>query len=1138
MSQEFNTWLAQEIDQQKKGMTKAEFKETFKEKIEAFKEQQQTNLDLRNQKKSLLRKLWSKGVIKKVAMTAGALVVGGLPLAGVVGLFSILDLAFETIDNKIDSYVEQKTRNIQLRKYLIQLREESEDPVFRDIIDGILDNKKRPMFTQEQLQEITENAEATPNTQNTPQFTKVPMASNYPMLMTFDPTLGGQGDIKTPQQEMRDIEIKTRLIEQQELNIQRLNKFRTQNLNYLGFAFPSLECTRATTLQNFLETEFNGFHMLVKNKFDLRVHVNGVPVHADFSNPINLNPGDKVAFQPRILGLKLEVGRIAEKINRMLEQKGKPYSDMSNIDEVYQHIIDYGFTESNRELIYEFLKEGISKDVPFRKKNWQNGEISPYTFLLMFFASEMIKIFKKIDSSFDWHKLCLILDYNIKRKIDDLRRGDRFGLSIGPTSFLFYIYGEIYNYIRKNVKNSVENDLLSDMDKLFYIISRAFNVRPRRDSIPYFLTERFLYSLGQIIIKNTESNPSFSEIRDKNNRLLFNKFLQFFGLTIYQQDIDRFDNLNCITIFQDKEDRISNSELENIASHRDKVKEILEKKFLHSLAKITDQMFDNFIEELKEKFKIQDRLDTYPDGKRKRFFQKILYSPFCPKIFKKIASDSLTNFVELIFNRRLSNFLESESIDKDFQFQTLSDILYDIMCLTPGFFTTFNGFSRNYDVSMKDIHEFQKVVENAIHWLSRREGYINVNHFSVTYRNRKFVSLQFNTIQRFIVSFKIYIDGLKRGKTQISASSLNKKIKTFRQFMALNNYISQPRGLPFIAINTMISYIHKFINYELNMHTPKSFLKYQIYEKTLVSLIDLREYKKRLMDDYDRKYLRLRGDSSNFISYLSYIFEESRVKVKGWENPNYVAFSNLMLNWETGGMGADGNSVEGMFLSNFYTQVRQHMVEDGSSDPRRDSLALNILVHIASLNHAIFGSIPPGQQKDIKEGLRNIFFRALSKDRPTLVMKGNNIWIAESDFAREFPHKRKFDITINGQDLKLSLRQIWDELNLEGISFKEKLFRWSEDIQTFKDALKNPKKNPYYALIEGTPLEKYYKEGKKFVRTLMAYKVLYEKKDQIIIDKLGKRIDFVGKLVDEWHIELFKRAFNLDNYNSNDYLIF
>lgn len=181
-------------------------------------------------------------------------------------------------------------------------------------------------------------------------------------------------------------------------------------------------------------------------------------------------------------------------------------------------------------------------------------------------------------------------------------------------------------------------------------------------------------------------------------------------------------------------------------------------------------------------------------------------------------------------------------------------------------------------------------------------------------------------------------------------------------------------------------------------------------------------------------------------------------------------------------MGADGNLISDMFLSKSYTQVRQHMILQGSKDRRRVSLSLALLVLINSKTHRTFETLSPEEQERIKRGLRTIFEKGVEKGAITL-----------EDYENEFgkgKKEEKFRITIKGKDSYLTLRDIWEELDQQKYDFGRKLAEWSKMAEDFHDALKEGK-NPYKAIIEGTPLEvAKYENAIRFMKTLLAYENL------------------------------------------------
>ena len=575
-------------------------------------------------------------------------------------------------------------------------------------------------------------------------------------------------------------------------------------------------------------------------------------------------------------------------------------------------------------------------------------------------------------------------------------------------------------------------------------------------------------------------------------------------------------------------------------------------------------MCDSLVYELKILYNVKDYLEQYPDATRTTFLKKILYSPFCPPIFRKIASDSLFDFVNKILHRSEKSFLQKRNWDKDFQFSTLNSILYGISCLTPDDFKRLTGgdFIRDYDVSWDDIKQFVRHVRTVVYRYHKDRGYVNFDYLDISPRSKEYVYKQYNTIDLFMIAYHIHEDAFSNPKKKISPTDLHDNDPLFRSFQKLTYYISAPYRLSNRGFSVMKWFLHTFINEaraNLRDRTDPyiAIRQLSLYKEALKSVNELQELKTKLDATFETLgYIKLRDDQSNFVEFLGSLFIDAKDKVRGWHNTFYKDFSHLMLFWEQGGMGADGNLISDMFLSKLYTQLRQHMVPKGNNDPRRASLLLTLSVLINSKTHNSFETLRPADQERIKKGLRTIFEKGVEKGAS--VEKGA---ITLEDYENEFgkgKKEEKFRITINGKDSYLTLRKIWNELDQQKYDFKEKLFEWSKIAEKFHDVLKEGK-NPYKAIIEGTPLEgAKYENTIRFMKTLLAYEnlrlremKLSNTKDATIpqiltpsfnpdfkpkrLPKLYKKLfndefpDLLSEFTDDFYRQLMKQVINLDD---------
>ena len=93
-----------------------------------------------------------------------------------------------------------------------------------------------------------------------------------------------------------------------------------------------------------------------------------------------------------------------------------------------------------------------------------------------------------------------------------------------------------------------------------------------------------------------------------------------------------------------------------------------------SLAKLVDDMGSSLVYDLKNMYNVKNYLEQYPDATRIKLLKKILYNPFYPLIFRKIAEDSLFDFTSKILHRREDRFLSERSWDKEFIFNTFDTL--------------------------------------------------------------------------------------------------------------------------------------------------------------------------------------------------------------------------------------------------------------------------------------------------------------------------------------------------------------------------------------------------------------------------------------------------------------------------------
>ncbi|TXT60916.1 MAG: hypothetical protein BAJALOKI2v1_70069 [Promethearchaeota archaeon] len=612
-----------------------------------------------------------------------------------------------------------------------------------------------------------------------------------------------------------------------------------------------------------------------------------------------------------------------------------------------------------------------------------------------------------------------------------------------------------------------------------YSITRAQDSRPRRDNYAYFLTYRFLYTVGTLVGDMTNI-----PIVDSNDNLNFDKFVRYFKIRMYKEYRARYDDPDRIFINDDARDNV-----EVLREHINKIYNKLKDRNFEGLANLVEEMGDSLVYELKNLYNVKDKLEQYPDATRPKLLKKILYSPFCPPIFKKIASDSLIDFVEKILHRKANNLLIKENWKKEFRFSTLNSILYGISCLTPDYFKrqTPGEFKGDYDVSWDDIKQFVRHVRTVVYRYHKDRGYINFDYLDISPRSKEYVYKQYNTIDLFMLAYHAHDDAFSDPKLKISPSDLHDNDPLFRNFMKLTRYVSRPYRLSNKGFSVMKKLLHSFINEaraNLRDRTDPhiAIRQLSLYKEALKSVDELQSLKADLEAEFEKGgWITLQDDQSNYVEFLGNLFVDIKTKVRGWHNTFYTDFSHLMLFWEQGGMGADGNLISDMFLRKLYTQVRQHMVQ-GSNDPRRVSLLLALLTLINSRSHPSFETLDTAAQKRIKRGLRRIFEKGIE-----------NGAITPQDWENEFgkgKKEEKFRISIKGKYSYLTLRDIWVKLDQQKMKFDEKLAAWSKIAEDFHDALKEGE-NPYKAIIKGTPLEgAKYENAIRFMKTLFAYENL------------------------------------------------
>ncbi|TXT53615.1 MAG: hypothetical protein BAJALOKI2v1_900019 [Promethearchaeota archaeon] len=621
----------------------------------------------------------------------------------------------------------------------------------------------------------------------------------------------------------------------------------------------------------------------------------------------------------------------------------------------------------------------------------------------------------------------------------------------------------------------------------------------------------------------------------------FNQFLKLFNLQYFISKSD-YDNLDYGSL-----------EIKTIKKYKRIFQNILSDYKLKDLISDVNSVLNDLLEFFKLDNDIESQLEKFPDGKRKNFILKILRSPLCPKILKKIAANNLNDLSVVLFGREpkrmnyIHRFLGTYS-DKDIQTWQFESIIYRSYYLTEDNFKR-PILSRDYEILSEEIEAIRKHLINSIDWFRLKEDKINQKYLDISARTRDFVLLQYNTIKWFLISFMAYKDSFKKGFSKLSSHYLHFNIEEFNSFSRLKDYMIYPYIIPDRGIEVMNQFLDFFTNEALlgKVSLPIGFRQLKIYEIAKSYLIEFEKEKVRCLNEFEKRgFVRLSDKSNNIIEYIGNLFRKAITKITGWKNPYYQAFSHIMLFWESGGMGADGNLISDMFLSKSYTHVKQHLVEYGSSDPRRDSLALRYLVLIASSNHRTFETIPISQQKYIKRGIRTLFYYGIKNGE-----------IEKGDFEKIFPDELEFDIIVNGRPANLNLKQIWEELNLEKKNFDLILTEWNAIVREFRKALLNSK-NPYKAIIEGTPLEEFYEYAKRFSKTLFAFQNLLKNKDRLVSEILNqdfkpeyKDIDLFSdefpnlmkEFVNKWYQALMMRSFNLDtlgedyfDYENEDYI--
>jgi hypothetical protein len=135
------------------------------------------------------------------------------------------------------------------------------------------------------------------------------------------------------------------------------------------------------------------------------------------------------------------------------------------------------------------------------------------------------------------------------------------------------------------------------------------------------------------------------------------------------------------------------------------------------------------------------------------------------------------------------------------------------------------------------------------------------------------------------------------------------------------------------------------------------------------------------------------------------------------------------------------------------------------------------------------------------------------------------------------------DTSLPNHAPQLTLAEIWEKLDVQELSFRQKLNAWSDKIVDFRDAITRDK-NPYLVLIKGTPLEKNYDSAKRFAKTLLAYNTLYNRKDESITRILNREFkksykdiglfdaefpNLRKEFITQWYLELLRRSFDLDD---------
>lgn len=245
-------------------------------------------------------------------------------------------------------------------------------------------------------------------------------------------------------------------IDKQKKNLNRMQAFKDYSMDSTNLI--KKKCDRHTTLGIYLEEEFNDAYNELKNKINVEIFVNDIPVSYSSIMEFEIHPNDEISINPVTLGLKMNTETILGRINDILHDRSL------KVIKRYDKIISHGFNVMDRKLFYFYYEKLMDK--PYLKSEWDKTKgVSKPVLHLFFLISEIVRIIKKEVKDFNFNKLDNILTDSLENLLERFRYKKRF--SIVEDSFGI-IYADTWWFIRNNIRNEKNrNDMIKELDRLF-----------------------------------------------------------------------------------------------------------------------------------------------------------------------------------------------------------------------------------------------------------------------------------------------------------------------------------------------------------------------------------------------------------------------------------------------------------------------------------------------------------------------------------------------------------------------------------------------------------------------------------------------------------------------------------------------